>query len=86
LLKPLYILTLGATALHALLPDAPTITEARGQIWDSWLSDSLVYPTYHPAATIYDKTKLADFRRDVSDFAALVKIDLGIHDDQLSQR
>lgn len=54
-LKPRIIITLGRIALKALLKVDLSIEKARSKIWIDPSIDRRIFPTYHPAATLYNK-------------------------------
>ena len=62
-LSPRVVVTLGATALWALV-GTDKITAARGNIYDSRRFDVEVIPTFHPAAVLRDRKKRIDVVKD----------------------
>jgi len=74
--RPDYILAVGATALRALLPSYK-ISEIRGQINRSWLGDAFVFPIWHPAYILRNRSKTAEWRVDIENFVTLVEVDHG---------
>lgn len=67
MVKPKYILLLGATAIRAF-PELgkDSITKLRGRFYK--IGKYEVFPTFHPAATLYDNTKEAVLKTDLSQF------------------
>ncbi|MCR4427487.1 MAG: uracil-DNA glycosylase [Firmicutes bacterium] len=55
LIRPRIIVLLGATALRALVDPGASITRARGQ----WIrvANTMIMPTFHPAALLRDPAK-----------------------------
>ena len=63
IIKPTVILTLGATALKTLDPDAKEITKVHGT---SIPKDSyILIPTYHPAYILRNRSRYKDFVHDI---------------------
>lgn len=77
--KPLYILTLGSTALSALSPGYK-VGEVRGKVIESWIGKekALVFPVWHPAYILRNKSKEDIWRNDLSKFRAILEADLKI--------
>jgi uracil-DNA glycosylase family 4 len=63
LLPVAMLVTLGATATHAFLPNAPPIGQIHGQ-WQTWQGIPLM-PTYHPAAMLRKKAWAAEAWQDM---------------------
>ena len=63
LLRPLVVVLLGDTALKSFLPKE-TLSKAHGKLFQ--MKEFVVFPTYHPAAMIYnrglEKTTSDDFK------------------------
>lgn len=57
------VVTLGRIPTRELIETDSTITEIRGERFDG--GNHQVYPTYHPAATLYDRNRLEPFQRDI---------------------
>lgn len=57
------IVALGRIATDELTAADGTITELRGNRVEA--DGRAVYPTFHPAATLYDRSRLEPFRADV---------------------
>lgn len=57
------IVTLGRIAMRELIETNSKITEVRGEIFDSRRCQ--IFPTYHPAAILYDRDRLEPFQRDI---------------------
>lgn len=72
---PVYTLILGRVAFGALFPRTlashGTMENIRGRTWER--GNRVWMPTYHPAATLYDRTLKDAFLIDVASFAAAVK-------------
>lgn len=77
ILNPHYILCVGSTALSVTTPGLK-ITSARGKIHESWIGDAIVFPIWHPAYILRNKSKEAEWRNDLSIFRALLEVDLKI--------
>lgn len=86
LLNPAYVLCLGQSALGALTPDLK-IGEARGSLHRNWLGagekredgktrPALIFPVWHPAYILRNRTKTAEWRSDLETFSALISVDL----------
>jgi uracil-DNA glycosylase family 4 len=89
LLKPTWILALGKSALWASCAVAEPITKVRGQIYPSKNFQghtALVFPTFHPAYVLRKRGGFVEkqFKRDLETFSEFVRVDLGIHPDQLN--
>lgn len=67
--KPKYVVTLGNTPSLAVL-GKNKITKCHGEIVEK--PDFIGIPMYHPAYTLYDASKLPDFKADVRKLADLV--------------
>jgi len=63
IINPRVIVTLGATALEALLENGTKISKARGIVQHQ--NGLLIVPTYHPAYILRNPTKLNDFAQDI---------------------
>jgi uracil-DNA glycosylase family 4 len=88
LLKPTWILALGKSALWASCAVAEPITKVRGQIYPSKNFQghtALVFPTFHPAYVLRKRGGFVEkqFKRDLEAFSEFVRVDLGIHPDQV---
>jgi DNA polymerase len=57
------IITLGRIAMYELAETDLKITEVRGERFGT--SDYQIYPTYHPAATLYNRDRLGPFQQDI---------------------
>jgi uracil-DNA glycosylase family 4 len=70
LLRPKGIVTLGAFALRALLPEAPPITRSAGRavIW----SGRPIFPMLHPASTFRSRAYAARWQEDLERLKALL--------------
>jgi uracil-DNA glycosylase family 4 len=89
LLKPSWILALGKSALWASCAVAEPITKVRGQIHLSKNfqgHSALVFPTFHPAYVLRKRGGFVEkqFKRDLETFSEFVRVDLGVHPDQLN--
>lgn len=60
--RPSLIVTLGNFATRSVLHTTESITALRGQLVH--IGPSLVMPTFHPAAAIYDRSKMEALRDD----------------------
>lgn len=77
LLSPKYILAVGGTALSAVFP-GHKISEIRGTLNDSWLNEGFVFPIWHPAYILRNRSKIEEWRIDIENFVALVEVDHGL--------
>lgn len=77
LLNPHYILAVGATAFSSLLPGRK-FGESRGKIFKSWVGDALVFPIWHPAYILRNRSKESQWLNDISLFRAILETDLKI--------
>src|SRR5262245_31404501 len=68
--KPKYVLLLGNVPLFSIT-DKTGITRARGQPFEK---DGIIFfPTYHPAATLYDERLVKTLREDIKRFGDIVE-------------
>lgn len=74
LLEPNYILAVGTTALSALSPQK--FSDVRGKLIESWIGDAVVFPVWHPAYILRNRSKEDIWRNDLGKFWALVSTDL----------
>lgn len=70
-LKPEYVITLGATAMKAVLGKAK-ITQEHGKVFEK--NGRKIIPIYHPAYCLRDPSKLPDFKRDWKSVARLLGV------------
>jgi uracil-DNA glycosylase len=75
--------------VSAVCLDADKITEMRGRIYPSKNfqgHSALVFPTFHPAYVLRKRGGFVEkqFKRDLEVFSAFVRVDLGVHPDQLN--
>jgi uracil-DNA glycosylase family 4 len=89
LLRPTWILALGRSALVSCCETTESITKVRGQIYPSKNFQGhscLVFPTFHPAYVLRKRGGFVEkqFKRDIEAFSAFVRVDLGVHPDQLN--
>lgn len=68
--KPKHVVLLGSTAL-GLLTTKQGITSNRGWVAQKnhCLGSIRVFATYHPAAALYDRSKLSEFAEDLKKFS-----------------
>lgn len=74
LVRPEFVLVLGAVALNSLRPGA-RISEIRGQPWTRSLlagGRRVYFPTYHPAAVLRNRLLTRVWRTDLENFQRLV--------------
>ncbi len=76
--------------MSAVCLDAGKITEMRGQIYPSknfGEHRALVFPTFHPAYVLRKRGGFVEkqFKRDLETFSEFVRVDLGVHPDQLDR-
>lgn len=67
--RPSVLVTLGGTALRALLGPKPTLRDARGKVFA--LRSIPLVPTYHPAAILYNRRLERFLLHDVRSAARL---------------
>jgi uracil-DNA glycosylase family 4 len=89
LLRPTWILALGRSALVSCCETTESITKVRGQIYPSKNFQGhscLVFPTFHPAYVLRKRGGFVEkqFKRDLETFSEFVRVDLGVHPDQLN--
>jgi DNA polymerase len=77
LLAPHYILACGRVALSCLNPSV-NFSDLRGKLIKSWVGDALVFPIWHPAYILRNRSKESIWRYDISVFRALLEVDLKI--------
>lgn len=70
-IDPDVLVTLGRIAAHEVLQTNDRMADLRGRIIDQD-GGATVLPTYHPAATLYDRSKLPAFRRDIASLGRLL--------------
>lgn len=63
LIEPTLILLLGSHAMRRMIPDAPSITRCHGDLFNRELGRMI--PLFHPAATLYDRSKRALLEADM---------------------
>jgi DNA polymerase len=73
LMEPKLIVTLGATPLSVVLGKAPKMADEHGKLhtWDL-VGGIEVFPLYHPAALIYDRSKTAAYQQDMQNLRRLL--------------
>jgi DNA polymerase len=73
LLAPLVIVTLGAVPLSVFIGKIPAMAKYHGRPLSNETEKFTIFPLYHPAAMIYDRSKAEDYAKDLqllSDFLA----------------
>jgi len=68
-IDPEFVLTLGGTATKALFRGKAKITEVHGEIIENEKVNYIGMPTFHPAYTLRDPSKLPGFQRDIQRLA-----------------
>jgi uracil-DNA glycosylase family 4 len=76
-LEPRYILTLGKTAFKSI-SFGLEFNEARGCVNSSSLGDALLFPIWHPAYILRNRSKEKEWKIDIQNFKALVEVDYGV--------
>lgn len=79
LLDPVCVLALGKVAFYAITGMKGNISNQVGAplaVGRSTTHPLIVFPNYHPAATIYDRSKLELFENTVSDYVRIWKFGL----------
>jgi DNA polymerase len=69
---PKVLVTLGRYASQFILKSDVGITHLRGKVYSAGAFK--VLPTYHPAASLYDPSKLADLQHDFSLIKGLLQV------------
>jgi uracil-DNA glycosylase len=74
--------------VSAVCLDAEPITQMRGRIYLSKNfggNQCMVFPTFHPAYVLRKRGGFVEkqFKRDLETFSEFVRVDLGVHPDQL---
>lgn len=77
-IKPKYIVTLGANALHSVLGKSK-ITEMHGQAQE-WHGITL-FPTFHPAMALRDPARLPALRKDFTKLGHLMAGNVPVEED-----
>lgn len=70
LVEPERILALGNVPLHVLCPDAPGVTVAHGQVYESDEFNVDVWPAFHPAYVLRNPSQKETFFTDVRNYFA----------------
>ncbi len=77
LLRPGLAVTLGNTALQALLGPEATVGACHGRPTEAWLPGEeaplRLFPLYHPASVIYNRALEAVYEEDLAGLAALLR-------------
>jgi len=73
-IEPKYILAVGKVAFQNCLPGFD-FKDVRGQLLDSWISDAFLFPIWHPAYILRNRSKTLEWRVDIENFVALVNLD-----------
>lgn len=71
LVNPLMVVTLGNTALRALMGPKTSVGGVHGQLMD--LGKRQLYPLYHPASLIYNPRLRETYREDVTRLGQLYR-------------
>lgn len=74
ILKPVLIVTLGNTALHAVCGNNVLISEVHGRIINSENGEQKVFPLYHPASIIYNRNLKKIYENDVKELQKALKL------------
>ena len=73
IIRPAYVVTLGNTPLSALTGQSITIGSVHGKVLE--LDGFRLYPMYHPASVIYNRSLNETYRRDVCALGELIRHD-----------
>jgi uracil-DNA glycosylase family 4 len=73
LLLPSFALVLGGVGLNYFFP-GKRISDYRGQLHET--KGIFIFPTWHPAYVLRNKSALGFFRKDLENFVALVKLEI----------
>ena len=74
ILTPVLIVTLGNTALHAVCGKKSVISDVHGRVIDSENGDRRVFPLYHPASIIYNRSLKETYEKDVKQLQNTLKL------------
>ena len=72
-INPKWIITLGNTALHAMMEDAANIGSVHGTI--RMCNSRYVFALYHPASVIYNRDLAEVYKRDLAVLHDILKAD-----------
>jgi len=70
-LRPNVVVTLGNTALQALWKEGATIGQMHGKPWD--MQGWTLFPLYHPASIIYNRSLKERYLEDLSFLASFLQ-------------
>lgn len=74
ILTPVLIVTLGNTALHAVCGKKSVISDVHGRVINSKKGDRRVFPLYHPASIIYNRSLKETYENDVKQLQKTLKL------------
>lgn len=74
ILTPVLIVTLGNTALHAVCGKKSVISDVHGRVINSEKGDRRVFPLYHPASIIYNRSLKETYENDVKQLQKTLKL------------
>lgn len=74
ILTPVLIVTLGNTALHAVCGKKSVISDVHGSVINSEKGDRRVFPLYHPASIIYNRSLKETYENDVKQLQKTLKL------------
>lgn len=74
ILTPVLIVTLGNTALHAVCGKKSVISDVHGSVINSEKGDRRVFPLYHPASIIYNRSLKEIYENDVKQLQKTLKL------------
>ena len=71
-ISPRVVVTLGNTALQALWEEEITIGQVHGSAWEK--GERTIFPLYHPASVIYNRSLKACYLEDLGRLAAWLEM------------
>ena len=74
ILTPVLIVTLGNTALRAVCGNSIMISDVHGRVINSQSGDRRVFPLYHPASIIYNRSLKEVYENDVKQLQKTLKL------------
>ena len=74
ILTPVLIVTLGNTALHAVCGKKSVMSDVHGRVINSEKGDRRVFPLYHPASIIYNRSLKETYENDVKQLQKTLKL------------
>ena len=72
IVKPVIIVPMGNVPLKTLLGKNMNIGECHGRIFEGVVNDAIVYPIYHPASLIYNRSLEKVYEVDISNLRKVI--------------